>query len=126
MPQPVVCAQQEAHATEVTTPEQALVIKDDAEATVTLPENSSYVECNGYVGPNYGKVYVDISPAPPGISNLPIERDTNKPWLGYNTFFDAPLDPTQLYTITYSAKKDAVGAGVYLSSTNVLEHTNLA
>lgn len=112
--------------TDVTSPEQAVVVKDNAQAAVTLPKNSSYLECIGYNGPNYGTLYIDIKPAPPGIPNLPIERDTNKPWLAYDTFFEAPLDPTQLYTVTYSAKADKLGAGVYLGSTKVLEHTDNA
>ncbi|GMK58596.1 hypothetical protein CspeluHIS016_0600380 [Cutaneotrichosporon spelunceum] len=111
----------------VETPEVAVSVRRKAEATVNLPNNSSYLVVHGYSGPNYGKLFLDIDPAPPGVSNLPVQIDTNKPWLIYDSFFETPLDPTtNKYTVTFTTKDGELGAGVYLASTNVLEYTENA
>ncbi|CAK9787118.1 hypothetical protein CC85DRAFT_328643 [Cutaneotrichosporon oleaginosum] len=106
----------------VSSPEMAVAVREKAEATVNLPKNSSYLVLHGYSGPNYGTLWLDIEPAPPGVSTLPVERNTNKPWLVYDTLFEVPLDPTAEYTVTYTTKEGALGAGVYLASTGVLEY----
>jgi hypothetical protein len=100
----------------------AVAVQSKAEATVNLPKNSSYLVLHGYSGPNYGTLWLDVDPAPPGVSSLPIERNTNKPWLIYDTLFETPLDPNEEYTLTYTTKEGVLGAGVYLASTNVFEY----
>lgn len=111
-----------ANRADVKAREVAVAVRGKAEATVNLPKNSSYLVVHGYSGPNYGTLFLDVDPAPPGVSALPIERDTNKPWLVYDTLFETPLDPAAKYTLTYTTKEGALGAGVYLASTNVLEY----
>ncbi|BEI91239.1 uncharacterized protein CcaverHIS019_0400590 [Cutaneotrichosporon cavernicola] len=107
----------------VAAPEVAVAVRKKLDATVNLPKNSSYLVVHGYSGPNYGTLFLDIEPAPPGISNLPIKINTNKPWLIYDTLFESPMDPTtKKYTLTFSTKDAALGAGVYLASTNVFEY----
>jgi hypothetical protein len=85
----------------------------------TIPANSTFLWLNGFVGPTYGVVTVDIKPVPPSM--------TSNSYLQYNpyykpcTIFMTALDPTVAYRMTASAMSAGANTNYYRNSMISLE-----
>lgn len=102
-----------------------MVLKGDTSVRMTLPVNSTWMDIDGYVGPRYGRVQVDIHPPPPGGMRT-WYLDTNRPWYARDGFVKIGLNPIVLYDVTLSTKAGTVGDGVYLNSTRIIPYDSYA
>ncbi|BEJ15248.1 hypothetical protein CspHIS471_0410150 [Cutaneotrichosporon sp. HIS471] len=100
--------------------EAALALKGDASIEVMVPANSSYIECDGYVGPDYGVVNFALDPPPPGnITAASLSRSTNRPWYTVDTMLSLPLNPNLRYKLKVWTEAATAGAGVYLNGSMI-------
>lgn len=105
--------------------EAALVLKGDASIEMMVPANTSYLECEGYIGPEYGVVNFALDPPPPGnIGPSYMSRSTNRGWFAHDTMFSIALNPNHQYKFTVSTEAATAGAGVYLNSSNIFPFSN--
>lgn len=90
-----------------------------------LPRNSSFVHCDGYIGPDYGVVNFALDPPPPGnIGRGYMSLSTQRSWYSHDTMFSLPLNPNLHYNFTVYTEATTAGAGVYLNSSLVFPYSD--
>lgn len=100
------------------------VLKDDASVSIMLPRNSSWVQVDGLLGPQYGVVSMSLNPPPPDGPAETISVPTNSPWVVSDTFVNFPLNPDVRYNLTLSTHAATAGEGVYLDNTMIIPYDN--
>ncbi|BEJ07519.1 hypothetical protein CcaverHIS641_0407880 [Cutaneotrichosporon cavernicola] len=105
--------------------EAALALKGDASFEVMVPVNSCYIECDGYVGPDYGVVNFALDPPPPGdVKSAYWSRSTNRAWYTHDTMFSLALNPNLQYKLMVWTEAATAGAGVYLNGSMIYPFSN--
>ncbi len=103
------------------------MLKGDASIEIMVPANSSFIECEGYIGPDYGVINFSLDPPPPNnVGRGYMSRSTRRPWYTHDTMFSVPLNPNLRYKFKVSTDAATAGAGVYLNSTKVMPYSNNA
>ncbi len=100
--------------------EQGILVPPGASVTMPIAANMSYLEFEGFVGPNFGTVKMSFDPPlPGGYPEAALSRSTNRPWLAHDTFLATPLNPQDKYTFTAECAADD-SDGCFLLSTKII------
>lgn len=101
------------------------MLKGDASISVMLPRNTSFLECDGYIGPDYGIVNFALDPPPPGsVAKAYMSRSSKRPWFTHDTMFSLALNPNLHYNFTVYTEAATAGSGVYLNSSRIFPFSN--